>query len=70
MLAATIDSKQRISLVPHIVAQQIPQLSHVASCGWWRGVPTWTHHHNSPHGRVVVFVVPQCVALDLFLSNI
>jgi len=40
------------------VAQLVPQLAHVVSCGWWRGVPTWTYHHpfinhNSLHGWVV-----------------
>ena len=33
-------------LVLQLVAQLVPQLIHVASCGW-RGVPTSTHHHPS-----------------------
>ena len=32
-------------LVPHLKPQFFPQLAHVVSCGWWRGVPTLTHHH-------------------------
>ena len=44
--------------MPQFVAQLVPQLAHVASCEWWKGVFTWTHHHpstthNSPRGRVV-----------------
>ena len=73
----TPKNSKRISLVPHKVAQQMPhkvaqqmpQLAYVTSCGWWRDAPTWTRHHpstnhNSPHGRVVAFVVPFYVALD------
>jgi len=26
-------------LVSHPITQLCPQLTHVASCGWWRGVP-------------------------------
>ena len=35
-----MNSQQGISLVPHKVAQQMPQLAHVASCSWLRAVPT------------------------------
>ena len=41
----------------------VPQLTHVASCGWWRGDgrSMWGHpstNYNSPHERVVAQVVP------------
>ena len=53
------------------MAQQMSQLAHVASCGWLKGGggSMWGHpsiNHNSPHGRVVAFVVPLYVAHDLF----
>ena len=52
----------------------MPQLTHVASCDWWKGDggSMWGHsstNHNSPHGRVVTFIVPLYVALDLFFLN-
>ena len=53
------DSKTRKSLVS--------QLVHVASCDWWKGVPTWTHHHPSTnHNLSHRQVVSQVVAVDLF----
>ena len=54
---------ERISLVPHKVAQQMPQLAHVVRCGWWRsgGGSMWGHPST-----VVAFVVPLSVAQDLF----
>jgi len=53
-----LTSAQRKSLVPQFVAQLVPQLSHVASCSWWKGDggSMWGHpftNHNSPHGQVV-----------------
>ena len=32
-----LSNKNKISLVPHKVAQQMSQLAHVANCDWWRG---------------------------------
>ena len=61
-----------ISLVPHKVAQQMPQLTHVASCVCWRagGKSMWgqpSTNHNSLHGRVVAVVMPLYVAQHLFV---
>ena len=44
----------------------VPQLTHMASCGWWKGdsESMWGHpstNHNLPHERVVT----QVVALEL-----
>ena len=50
----------------------MPQLVRMLSSGWWKSIFTSIHHHsssnyNSPHERVVIFVVQKCVALNLFL---
>ena len=62
--------QDRKILVPHKVTQHWPQLAHVASCGWWKGVhgPMWGHpstNHNMSHGRIVANVVPLYVAQEL-----
>ena len=51
-----------LMLVPQLVVQLVPQLAHVASCGWWTGdgESMWGHsstNYNSPHGRVMAYVV-------------
>ena len=51
-------NKKREILVSYPKSQLCLQLTYVASCGWWKSVLTWTHHHlstnhNSLHGWIV-----------------
>ena len=60
--------------MPQQKAQLVPQLAHVASCGWCRGDDgsMWRHlstNHKSPHGRVVTQNCAFCYGTILFLVN-
>ena len=71
-----ISNNKRKILVPPLKPQLCPQLAHLVSCGWWKGVdkvvdpPHLSTNHNSPHRLVVGKIVILGVAPEFLIITL